>query len=54
MSSATISIVLSCYNGEKFLEETIKSVLEQSYSKFTFYLINNGSNDNSLEIMKKC
>tara|TARA_B100001248_G_C27372950_1_gene452668 strand:+ start:697 stop:1665 length:969 start_codon:yes stop_codon:yes gene_type:complete len=53
MSSAKISIVLSCYNGEKFLEDTIKSVLHQSHSNFTLFLINNGSIDNSLGIMKK-
>ena len=53
MPSTKISIILSCYNGSAFLEETIQSVLNQSYQHFTFYLINNGSNDNSLEIMKK-
>ena len=40
MPSTKISIILSCYNGSAFLEETIQSVLNQSYQHFTFYLIN--------------
>jgi len=53
MKIAKISIILPSYNGEQFINEAIKSVLSQTFKNFDFYLINNGSNDNTLEIMKK-
>lgn len=53
MNKSTIAIIIPCYNGEIFLAETIKSVLSQSYKNFDLYLLNNGSTDNSLSIMKK-
>ena len=39
------------YNGEPFLKDTIDSVLAQSYSDFFFLIINDGSTDNSAEII---
>ena len=48
-----ISIIIPCYNAEKFLENTIKSVLNQTYKNFNLYLVDNGSKDKSLSIMKK-
>ena len=48
-----ISIIIPCYNSDKFLEDAIKSVLNQSYKKFDLYLVNNGSVDKSLDIMQK-
>lgn len=36
-----------------YLEETINSVLKQSYKNYDLYLVNNGSSDDSLKIMKK-
>ena len=53
MNKSTIAIIVPCFNGEVFLEQTIKSVLSQSYKNFNLYLLNNGSTDNSLSIMKK-
>lgn len=53
MNKSTIAIVVPCYNGETFLEQTIKSILSQSYKNFVLYLLNNGSLDNSLNIMMK-
>lgn len=48
-----ISIVTVVYNGEKYLEQTIKSVVEQSYDNVEYILIDGGSSDRSLEIIKK-
>jgi glycosyltransferase involved in cell wall biosynthesis len=48
-----ISIVVPVYNKEKFIEETIKSVLAQTFKKFELILVNDGSVDNSLNIMEK-
>lgn len=48
-----ISVVMSVYNGEKHLVEAIESILNQSFKNFEFIIINDGSMDGSLEIIKK-
>tara|TARA_B100000963_G_scaffold329749_1_gene319368 strand:+ start:929 stop:1882 length:954 start_codon:yes stop_codon:yes gene_type:complete len=53
MNKDSVSIIIPCFNGEKYLEAAIISVLNQSYKNFNLFLINNGSTDNSLEIMRK-
>ena len=50
---ATIAIVMSTYNGQTFLEEQIKSILEQSYPDFTLYIRDDGSSDDTLSIINK-
>ena len=45
-----ISIIMPIYNGEKYLEIAINSVLEQSFTNFELLLINDGSSDNSKNI----
>lgn len=47
-----ISVVMSVYNGEKYLREAINSILEQSYADFEFIIIDDCSTDNSLDIIK--
>jgi len=49
--SPAISVVMSVYNGEKYLRESIDSILNQSFKDFEFIIINDGSNDSSLEIL---
>ncbi|WP_100613702.1 glycosyltransferase [Confluentibacter citreus] len=51
-SSPLVSIILPLYNGEKYVRETIESILLQSYTNFEFIIINDGSTDNSLNIVK--
>ena len=48
-----ISIITPFYNSENYLEQCIKSVLEQNFQNFELILINDGSNDNSFEIAQK-
>ncbi len=48
-----ISVVMSVCNGEKYLHESIDSVLNQTYTNFEFIIINDGSNDGSLDILLK-
>jgi len=48
-----LSIVTVVLNGEKYLEETIQSVLNQSYKNFEYIIIDGGSSDKTLEIIKK-
>ncbi|MDD2913253.1 MAG: glycosyltransferase family 2 protein, partial [Candidatus Pacebacteria bacterium] len=47
-----ISIIMPVYNVETFLSEAIESVLNQTFYDFEFVIINDGSTDNSLEIIK--
>jgi glycosyltransferase involved in cell wall biosynthesis len=46
-----VSIILTIYNWEKFIKETITSVLNQSYKNFELIIINDYSKDNSEDII---
>lgn len=48
-----VSVVIPVYNSEKFLKESIESVLSQTYSPLEIIAINDGSTDNSLEILNQ-
>lgn len=49
----TISIVTICYNSQSTLEETICSVLEQNYLNLDYVIIDGGSTDGTLNIIKR-
>jgi glycosyltransferase involved in cell wall biosynthesis len=49
----TISVLMPVYNAEKYLDEAIQSILDQTYQNFEFIIINDGSTDKSLEIIEK-
>ena len=48
-----VTIGLPIYNAEKFLTDCIQSILNQTYKKLEIIILNDGSTDNSLEIIKK-
>ncbi len=47
-----IDIIMPVYNAEKYLKTAIKSILNQTYRDFNFYIIDDGSEDKSLKIAK--
>ena len=48
-----ITVLMPVYNGEKYLQESIDSILNQSYSAFEFLIIDDGSNDNTVGIIEE-
>lgn len=48
-----ISVITITFNSEKTVEETIKSVVSQSYSNLEYIIIDGGSTDNTLKIVEK-
>lgn len=48
-----VSVITPVHNAEQFIENTIQSVLEQSYSNLEMVLVNDASVDNSLAILEK-
>jgi glycosyltransferase involved in cell wall biosynthesis len=48
-----VSIVTVVFNGDKYLEETIQSVIGQSYENVEYIVIDGGSTDETLDILKK-
>lgn len=49
----TITIVTVCYNARKCIEETIQSVVEQTYPNIEYIIIDGASGDGTLEIIQK-
>lgn len=47
-----VSIVMPVYNAEKYLDEAIQSCFNQTVSNFEFIAVNDGSTDNTIEILK--
>ena len=50
---AQISIIMAAYNAEKYISESIESILDQTYKKFELIIINDGSTDGTLSLIKK-
>ena len=48
-----VSIITVVFNGEQFLEETIQSVINQTYDNVEYIIIDGGSTDGTLDIIKK-
>lgn len=52
MSSVKISVVMCCYNEQRYIRESIESVLSQTYRDFEFIIWNDGSTDKTEDIIK--
>lgn len=46
------SVVMSVFNGEAYLEESLRSILEQSYANFEFVIVDDGSTDKTWDILQ--
>jgi glycosyltransferase involved in cell wall biosynthesis len=45
LKNPVVSVVMSVFNGEKFLREAIDSILGQAFRDFEFLIVNDGSRD---------
>jgi len=51
MTNPQVSVLMSVYNGEKYLREAIESILDQTFNDFELIIINDASTDNSKAIV---
>jgi len=47
-----VSVITTSYNAENFIVQTIQSVLEQDYSNFEYVIVDDGSTDNTIKVVK--
>nr|WP_297165212.1 glycosyltransferase family 2 protein [uncultured Dysgonomonas sp.] len=49
-----ISIITATYNSEKYLRDTIESILKQDYSNIEYIIVDGGSKDSTIDIIREC
>ena len=53
MENKKVAILMSTYNGERYLTEQVDSLLSQTYENIEIYIRDDGSKDGTVEIIKK-
>ena len=53
IKSPLVSVIMNCYNGEKYLKLAIASIINQKYTNWELIFWDNKSTDNSAKILKK-
>jgi len=52
MNNPAISVIMTAYNTEKYIKEAIESILNQTFKNFEFIIVDDGSTDNSWDVIK--
>jgi hypothetical protein len=50
--SVELSVIMTVHNGERYLREAVASILEQTYRDFELVVVDNGSRDGSLRVLR--
>ena len=53
MIEGLVSIITPCYNGSRYITETIESVIKQTYLNWEMIVVDDGSKDNSADIVRR-
>jgi glycosyltransferase involved in cell wall biosynthesis len=52
MKTPLVTVLMPVFNGEKYLNKAIQSIIDQTYDNFEFLILDDGSTDNSIRIVK--
>ena len=53
MVSQKVSVIMSVYNGEKYLKEAVESILNQTFKDFEFIIVDDASTDKTAKILEE-
>jgi len=53
MNHPLVSVICLCFNQEKFIEASVQSILNQTYDAFEIIIVDDASNDQSPDIIRK-
>ena len=53
MRTCKFSIIIPVYNGERYIKESVESVINQSYPNWELIIVNDGSTDATAQIINK-
>ena len=53
MKTPKVTVLMSVYNGKKYLHESVGSILNQTFKDFEFVIINDGSTDGTEKILEE-
>lgn len=53
MQTTSLTVIICCYNAANTIEDTLNTLLEQSYSDFSILVIDDGSSDNSIAVVQR-
>src|SRR5262245_2558246 len=54
MGMPRVSVLMPVFNGQRYLQAALDSVLAQTFSDFEFLVVDDGSNDETPQILERC